>query len=96
FLVTVMDRLAGLITPNEVRALDRELWSMTPVQQIMKPLDKIRSVTPETPVSDVLELMGKEDLNQVPVVADGAIKGMLTRNNILQALRARMELKKAA
>jgi Zn-dependent protease len=96
FLVIVMDRLAGLITPNEIRALGRELWSMTPVQQIMKPLDKIRSVAPETPVSDVLELMGKEDLNQVPVVSDGALKGMLTRNNILQALRARIELKKAS
>jgi Zn-dependent protease/predicted transcriptional regulator len=95
FLVTVMDRLAGLITPNEIRALSRELWPMTPLQQIMKPLDKIRSVTPETPVSDVLELMGKEDLNQVPVVADGGLKGMLTRNDILQALRARLELKKA-
>ncbi|HWG50180.1 MAG TPA: site-2 protease family protein [Candidatus Acidoferrales bacterium] len=96
FLVTVMDRMAGLITPHEVRSLDRELWAMTPLQQIMKPLDRIRSVAPETPVTDVLELMGKEDLNQVPVVANGGLQGMLTRNDILQALRARIELKKAS
>jgi len=95
FLVTVMDRLAGMITPNEIRALDRELWPMTPLQQIMRPLDKIRSVRPETPVTEALELMGKEDLNQLPVVSEGGLQGMLTRSDILQALRSRMELRKA-
>ena len=95
FLVMVMDRLAGLITPHEVRTLDRELWPITPVQRIMKPLEKVRSVRPETPVTDVLEMMAKEDLNQVPVVSDRGIEGMLTRGDILQALRSRIELRKA-
>lgn len=96
FLVTVMDRLAGMITPNEIRALDRELWPVTPLQQIMRPLDKVRSVRPETPVTEALELMGKEDLNQLPVVSDSGLQGMLTRSDILQALRSRMELRKAS
>ena len=96
FLVMVMDRLAGLITPNEVRALSRELWPMTPLQQIMKPLEKIRSVGPDTPVTEALEVMGKEDLNQVPVVSNAGLLGMLSRSDILQALRARIELKKAS
>lgn len=94
FLVLVMDRLAGLITPHEVRTVDRELWSVTPVQQIMKPLGKVRSVRPETLVTDVLEMMAKEDLNQVPVVSERGIEGMLARGDILQALRSRIELKK--
>lgn len=95
FLVTAMDRLAGLVTPHEVRTVDRELWPVTPVQQIMKPLGKVRSVRPETPVTEVLEMMAKEDLNQVPVVSERGIEGMLARGDILQALRSRMELRKA-
>ncbi|MBZ5531643.1 MAG: site-2 protease family protein [Acidobacteriia bacterium] len=94
FLVMVQDRLAGLITTHEVRALERASWPMTPVQQIMKPLDQVRVVAPETPVNDVLELMAKEDFNQVPVLANGELVGMLARADILQALRSRMELKK--
>ncbi|MFI5103558.1 MAG: CBS domain-containing protein, partial [Terriglobales bacterium] len=94
FLVMVQDRLAGLITTHEVRALERASWPMTPVQQIMKPLDQVRVVAPETPVNDVLELMAKEDFNQVPVLANGDLVGMLARADILQALRSRMELKK--
>jgi Zn-dependent protease/CBS domain-containing protein len=92
FFVTVQDRIAGLITPHDVRALDRSLWPVTPVQQIMKPLDKVRAVSPETTASDALELMAREDLNQVAVISDHRVEGMLSRSNILSALRSRREL----
>jgi Zn-dependent protease/CBS domain-containing protein len=92
FFVTVQDRMAGLITPHEIRALDRKLWPVTPVQQIMKPLDKVRAVTPETAAMDALELMAREDLNQLPVISDHRVEGMLSRSNILEALRSRREL----
>jgi predicted transcriptional regulator len=96
FMVMVLDRVAGLVTPNEIRALNREEWPHTPVQQIMKPLNRIRVVSPETPVTDVLEMMTKEDLNQVPVISDRGVEGMLARGEILQALKSRIELKKAS
>lgn len=92
FFVTVQDRIAGLITPHDVRTLDRSLWPVTPVQQIMKPLDKVRSVTPETSAMEALELMAREDLNQLPVVSDHRVEGLLSRGNILEALRSRQEL----
>ena len=95
FLVTVMDRLAGLVTTHEIRSLNRDLWPQTPLQSIMKPLDKIHAVKPDTPVTNVLEMMAKEDLNQVPVISDNGLEGMLARGEILQALRSRIELKKA-
>jgi Zn-dependent protease/predicted transcriptional regulator len=95
FMVTVLGRMAGLVTPHEIRALDREEWAMTPVQQIMKPLEKLHAVAPETPAMDALEMMAREDLNQVPVVSERGVEGMLGRGEILQALRSRAELKKA-
>jgi Zn-dependent protease/CBS domain-containing protein len=94
FFVTVQGRIAGMITPHQVRALDRNLWPSTPVQQIMQPLDKVRSVTPETEVTEALELMAREDLNQLPVVSDHHVEGMLSRSNILEALRSHRELKR--
>jgi predicted transcriptional regulator len=91
FFVTVQGSIAGLITPHEVRALERSLWPQTPVQQIMKPLDKLRVVAPETGAMEALELMAREDLNQLPVVSDHQVEGMLSRSNILEALRSRQE-----
>jgi CBS domain-containing protein len=92
FFVTVQDRIAGMITPHEVRSLDRSLWRTTPIQQIMLPLDKLHAVTPETKATEALEVMAREDLNQLPVVSDHRVEGMLSRSNILEALRSRREL----
>jgi Zn-dependent protease/CBS domain-containing protein len=92
FFVTVQDRTAGMITPHEVRLLDRSLWHATPVQQIMKPMDRLHSVGPETPALEALEVMTREDLNQLPVVSSKGVEGMLSRSNILEALRSRREL----
>ncbi|HLW55048.1 MAG TPA: site-2 protease family protein [Candidatus Angelobacter sp.] len=92
FLVNVQDRIAGMITPHEVRSLDRSQWGSTPVQQIMKPLEKLHAVTPETGVLEALEVMSREDLNQLPVVSDHQVEGMISRGNILEAIRSRREL----
>src|SRR5215472_9512455 len=93
FFVTVQGSITGLITPHEVRALERSLWPLTPVQQIMKPLDKLHVVAPETPAMEALEMMAREDLNQLPVVSDHHVEGMLSRSDILGALRSRRELR---
>src|SRR6185503_3962740 len=92
FFVPVQGSIAGLITPHEVRALERSLWPLTPIQQIMKPLDKLRVVAPETAAMEALEMMAREDLNQLPVVSGHHVKGLLSRSNILEALRSRREL----
>jgi Zn-dependent protease len=94
FMVNVMGRPGGLITPHEVRKLEREAWPVTPVQQIMKPIQEVRVVAPDTPVLDALQLMAENDLNQVPVVANQEVVGILARGDILQALKSRMELQK--
>jgi Zn-dependent protease/CBS domain-containing protein len=96
FFVTVQGRIAGLITPHEVRALERSLWPQTPLQQIMKPLDKLRVVAPDTGAMEALELMAREDLNQLPVVSNHNVEGMLSRGNILEALRSRQEFERGA
>ena len=91
FFVTVQGRVAGMITSHEVRKLERNLWQVTPVQQIMMPLDKLHAVAPETEAMEALEVMAREDLNQLPVVSDHQVEGMLSRRNILEAIRSRRE-----
>jgi CBS domain-containing protein len=59
----------------------------------MKPLDKVRAIAPETAAIEALELMAREDLNQLAVISNHRVEGMLSRSNILGALRSRWELK---
>ena len=92
FIVTQKGGVTGIITPREVRATERSRWRETQIRQVMRPLDKVRSISAKTPVTKAIELMMREDLNQVPVIADHHIEGMITRSSVFQVLQSRIEL----
>ncbi|MFZ0954562.1 MAG: site-2 protease family protein [Candidatus Sulfotelmatobacter sp.] len=92
FFVMENDRFVGLITANEVRSLPSERWPFTTVREVMRPLDSIHSVSRDMPAMEALEIMGREDVNQLPVTSDGRVQGIVTRAHLLQVLRSRAEL----
>ena len=94
FVVVQDHRLVGLITPNEVRHIDPERWPQTSVQSVMRPVVELRTVTPETPDIQALQLMSGEDVNQLPVVSGGQLQGVFSRSSIMGFLRNRAELLK--
>ena len=56
------------------------------------PLDQLHTVAPTTPVMEALETMGRDDVNQLPVVSGNHLDGIITRANVLQFLQTRAEL----
>jgi Zn-dependent protease/CBS domain-containing protein len=82
----------GLVTLSDARKVPREAWSATPVEQAMTGLSAIHSVSVETGLADVLELMARHRLNQVPVRGEEGFVGWLDRDRVLSALRIRLEL----
>jgi Zn-dependent protease/CBS domain-containing protein len=92
FVVAEDGAIAGLITLHEVKAVDRARWPSTLVSEVMRPLAQLRMVTPETPATEALEMLGQDDINQVPVVAHRQLVGMLSRDHILRYLLTRAEL----
>ena len=62
FLVVKDGRLLGLITPNEVRAIEPQAWPRTLVHNVMRSADKIHSVSRDMPAMEALETMGREDV----------------------------------
>lgn len=93
FLVAEQGVVTGLITPHEVKAIPKARWPFTLVYDVMRPLDELRTVSPETPVSEALEIIGREDINQLPALANGKLAGMISRDQILRYLLTREELK---
>jgi CBS domain-containing protein len=59
----------------------------------MRPLDQLKTVGLDTPVTEAVTTMAREDVNQLPVVTDGRLEGIVTRGHILQLLQSRAELK---
>jgi predicted transcriptional regulator len=92
FLVGRSDQVYGLITPHEIKTLERQRWPYTTLYDIMRPLDQVHTVSPSTPVMDALATMGRDDVNQLPVMSDHRLEGIVTRANVLQFLQTRAEL----
>ena len=85
-------QIVGMITPADLAKVERIRWPHTPVMQVAHLLHELRSVSPDTPVVEALQTMGREDLNQLPVMTAGRMEGMLSRSHILRALETRGEL----
>src|SRR5881296_2260757 len=92
FIVVQNNSLAGLITPNEVKKIPRDHWSQTSVQSVMRPLRELRIVAPDTPAVQALEMMSRDDINQLPVVSDGRLQGIFSRGQVLRFLQTHAEL----
>jgi Zn-dependent protease/predicted transcriptional regulator len=92
FVVAREGEMLGLITPHEMKTTERKLWPFKTVADVMLPLDQVHTVSPATPALEALETMGRDDVNQLPVMSDRHLDGVITRNNILQYLQNRAEL----
>ena len=92
FVVSLNGQPEGIITPNEITAVPRPRWPYTTVADVMRPLDQVRSVGPNTPIINVLELMASQDLNQLPVMVNGALAGVISRAHLLQVIQMRAQL----
>ncbi|HYA63562.1 MAG TPA: site-2 protease family protein [Candidatus Sulfotelmatobacter sp.] len=99
-IVTMDDRLVGLMNVAALNTVPRDEWGMNSVQAVMVPREKILWASPEEPLQRLLERLIAADVNQMPVVSqtdDGAahIVGMITRDAILRVIQTRSELSAA-
>jgi Zn-dependent protease/predicted transcriptional regulator len=93
FVVEHDGRVSGLVTPHEVKTVERARWPHTTVEQVMRPLKSLHTVGPQTSLTKALDIMGREDLNQLPVIRDRDLKGIISRSHILRLLQTRAELR---
>ncbi len=94
FVVSGDSGFAGLLTLDAMRHFPREVWPSTTAQQAMIPAGRVPATSPSAELSSALEGIGRNGFDQLPVLEQGRIVGMLSRNDvvhylgILHALRA--------
>ncbi len=93
FIVVDKGEITGLVTPHEVKQIDRAKWPFMTLHDIMRPLEDLQSVTPDTPLTSALESMSRYDLNQLPVVSNSHLEGVLSRAQVLSYLQTHAELR---
>jgi len=93
FVVVEKGELTGLVTPHEIKQIDRAKWPLMTLHDVMRPIRDLRSVAPDASLKSALELMSRDDVNQLPVVSNGHLEGMLSRAQLLTYLQTHAELR---
>lgn len=93
FPVEKDSKLLGLITLEDIRKSPKEKWRETRVSDVMTTCEKLKCASPDELAVDALMKMSKRDIGRLPVQEDGKVVGIVTRSDILHAIRVRTELK---
>ena len=92
FLVADGQRLVGIMTLHELRGVPRDRWNVTTVAQAMTPASELHWAGPDEDILGIMQRMESGDINQMPVIEDSHLLGLLTREHLLRVLRTRLEL----
>jgi CBS domain-containing protein len=87
FPVVRGDELVGLVCLDDVRKVPRGAWDTTTVGAIMTPVDRLMTVAPDEEAGEALRGLADRDVDQVPVVENGRLVGLLRRRDILRWLQ---------
>lgn len=92
FVVIEDGKLQGIVTLGDIQ-ISPTLWDTTRIKDIMTPAGLLKTSTPDHPSADLLEQMDDYDIDQIPVVQDSKLLGMVTRERLIRSLRARAILR---
>ena len=86
FPVLARGAFAGLVCLDDVRRTPRAAWGSTTVAEIMTPREKLAVVAPHDEAAEALATLGTRAVNQLPVIEDGELRGVLTREDVVKWL----------
>ncbi len=95
-LVLGNNELVGMITLHNVRHIPREDWANTSIQAAMLPKSRIEWVGADEPAAGILTRMQETDVNQMPVLRDGQVVGMVSREAMLRVIQTRLQIERLA
>jgi Zn-dependent protease len=82
----------GILTLDDILRVPRPAWPDTRAEQVMRPLDQIPSVGPETGLLSALERLEENGHYGLPVMSGSRLLGMLYREQVLRYLRIQTQM----
>jgi len=92
FLVADEGGVRGILTLPNIKSVSQPNWGVTQVKEIMTPVDRLKIAHPDQDALSILEQMDESNINQMPVVSEGRVIGLITRDNLIRLLYTRSQL----
>ena len=86
FPVVERDKLVGIVCLKDVHKAPRDQWDARTVADVMTPAERLTSVSPDDDGMDAMNALNSRDVNQIPVVENGRLLGIVRREDILRWL----------
>lgn len=86
FPVEVDGSFLGMVSLADLRKCDSSKWASTTVAEVMTPAAALVTADPGQSALAALELLGRRDLNQLPVIENDALIGLLRREDLVRWL----------
>jgi Zn-dependent protease/CBS domain-containing protein len=83
FPVVDAGHVLGLICLEDIRKIPRQAWRETSVRDIMTPEEQLTTTTADADAAQALERISRDGINQLPVMDNGELKGLIRREDIL-------------
>jgi Zn-dependent protease len=80
------DVLMGLVAYSDTRKVPRAEWGSHAAGEVMTPASQLVKVSPDDSIDVAVKHMAERHFNQLPVVRDGRLVGMIARVNVLRFL----------
>ena len=87
FIVKQGDAVIGMMTMHPLRDIPKEKWPTTTAGEVMVPLSSLKQINLNTDLWEAMEEMDRDGVNQLPVMEDGQVQGMVTREDVISYLR---------
>ena len=85
-------KVVGLLTLHNVKEVPRPDWINKTAGSVMVPLEQLKWIRPDAELYGALEKMDRDGVNQLPVMMDGQMQGMLGRDDIISVMRSIREI----
>jgi CBS-domain-containing membrane protein len=77
--------LIGLLSLRQLGAIPVQNWSQTSVERAMLPIESAPAMEPGAPALGALHLILEDGAEQVAVMAEGRLLGLITRTELARA-----------
>lgn len=84
-------RMTGLVSMTDIKRTSRDNWPVETIDRIMTPAASVKTVAPDDDLTKVVELMQSEGYNQLPVMSDGQLRGMVSRSDLMNYIQFKQE-----
>jgi CBS domain-containing protein len=79
------ENVVGLLSLRQLGRIPVQTWPQTSVERAMLPIDAAPAMEPGAPALGALHLILEEGVEQIAVMAEGRLLGLVTRNELARA-----------